>query len=153
MNTLILKRTTAADSDFRNLIVELDKDLWNRYQPYQAQYDGFNQVDASARVVVASADDQPVGCGCFRPMTDMGCAEIKRMFVDPAFRGRGFAKRVLQELENWAKEQGYTTLKLETGNKQPEAIALYEKVGYCRIENYGPYVGLSASVCMEKLLD
>lgn len=152
MNTATLKRTTAFDPDFRSLITELDTDLWNRYQPYQAMYDGFNQVAGSARVVVTYQDGQPVGCGCFRPMTDAGCAEIKRMFVNPAFRGRGLATQVLRELERWAAEEGYRIARLETGNQQPEAIALYEKVGYGRIENYGPYVGLAASVCLEKQL-
>ncbi|RAK00186.1 ribosomal protein S18 acetylase RimI-like enzyme [Larkinella arboricola] len=152
MNAVTLIRTTAFDPGFGTLITELDKDLRTRYQPYQAMYDGFNKVDESARVVMAFQDDQPVGCGCFRPMTDAGYVEIKRMFVDPAFRGRGFAKQVLQELERWAAEEGYHSTRLETGDRQPEAVALYEKVGYCRIENYGPYVGLAASVCMEKKL-
>ncbi|MFD1141052.1 GNAT family N-acetyltransferase [Larkinella insperata] len=152
MNTVTLIRTTAFDPVFQKLIAELDQDLWIRYQPYQAMYDGFNQVDESARVVVAYLDGEPVGCGCFRPMTDPGYAEIKRMFVHPACRGRGYATQVLRELERWAAEEDFHIARLETGDQQPEAIALYEKVGYGRIENYGPYVGLAASVCLEKRL-
>jgi putative acetyltransferase len=150
MSTFTSIRTTASDPVFLEMIVELDKDLWYRYQPYQTKYDGFNKVDESARVVVVFQHDKPVGCGCFRPMTSPDNVEIKRMFVEPAFRGQGYASRVLRELENWAAEEGYKTARLETGIKQPEAVALYEKNGYKRIENYGPYVGLSTSVCLEK---
>lgn len=145
-------RTTAADARFISLINALDADLWNRYQPYQAKYDGFNKVDESARVVVVMQAGQPVGCGCFRPMKEPYAVEIKRMFVDPAFRGIGVAKLIVQELERWAIESGYTIARLETGNKQPEAVGLYQRMGYQRIENYPPYVGFTTSICMEKKL-
>lgn len=152
INRFARKRTTAADPDFQTLVTQLDKDLWGRYQPYQAKYDGFNKVDDSARVVVIFQDEKPVGCGCFRPLSDPFCVEIKRMFVEPAFRGKGVAQQILEELENWAAEEGNKTARLETGTKQPEAIGLYEKTGYSRIENYGPYVGMETSVCLEKRL-
>lgn len=150
-NTLIATiRTTAADPHFVALIRALDADLWDRYQPYQAKYDGFNKVDESARVVIAFYDGKPVGCGCFRPMADTDAIEIKRMFVEPPLRGKGVAKRILQELEHWAGEDGFLMARLETGIKQPEAIGLYERMGYTRTDNYPPYVGFSTSVCMAK---
>ncbi|RRB18452.1 GNAT family N-acetyltransferase [Larkinella knui] len=134
------------------MIRELDADLWKRYQPYQAKYDAFNKVDDSARVVIVFQADQPAGCGCYRPISEPDCVEIKRMFVKPAGRGRGLATRILRELEIWAAEEGYKTARLETGIKQPEALALYEKAGYHHIEKYGPYVGLNTSICLEKSL-
>ncbi|MGA0558109.1 GNAT family N-acetyltransferase [Larkinella sp. VNQ87] len=152
MNALSLLRTTASDPVFHELITQLDQDLWSRYQPYQAKYDGFNKVDASARVVVVRQCEQAIGCGCFRPMTEPGFVEIKRMFVVPAFRGQGLALQLLEELERWAKEDGFRTARLETGNKQPEAVRMYEKAGYIRIANYGPYVGMETSICLEKRL-
>lgn len=150
MHTLI--RTTAAHPDFQDLITQLDQDLWSRYQPWQAQYEGFNKVDELARVVVAYIDGQAAGCGCFRPSPDTGTVEIKRMFVKPTQRGQGLAGRILQELESWAQEAGYHAAQLETGIKQPEAIALYRKTGYQPIPNYGPYVGLDTSLCLGKRL-
>ncbi|GAB3921382.1 GNAT family N-acetyltransferase [Larkinella terrae] len=152
MNQFTCKRTTAEDPDFRDLIALLDQDLRGRYQPYQAFYDGFNKVDDLARVVVILDNEQPVGCGCFRPTDDPICVEIKRMFVAHDHRRKGIAERVLRELENWALEERYHFARLETGTKQLEAVGLYLKSGYQRIENYGPYAGMSTSICMEKRL-
>lgn len=56
----------------------------------------------------------------------------------------------MTELEQWAVEKGYTKTLLQTAAKQPEAIALYQKRGYQRIDNYGSYAGDEDSVCMEK---
>jgi GNAT superfamily N-acetyltransferase len=78
--------------------------------------------------------------------------EIKRMFVRPKQCGKGLASSVLRELESWAQELGYTHAILETGRKQAEAIGLYQKYGYKRIENYGQYQGMANSVCFGKNL-
>ena len=74
------------------------------------------------------------------------------MYVLTTQRGKGIASQLLQTLETWAKELGNTRCVLETGIRQPEAIALYEKNGYRRIPNYGQYKGIKNSVCFEKLL-
>jgi GNAT superfamily N-acetyltransferase len=76
--------------------------------------------------------------------------EVKRMFTLPECRGKGVATKVLDELEKWATELGYKKCILETGKRQPEAIALYKKNGYKRISNYGQYVAMENSVCFEK---
>jgi GNAT superfamily N-acetyltransferase len=78
--------------------------------------------------------------------------EIKRMFVQPAERGKGIARSILTGLELWAKETGFSYTMLETGNNQPEAIALYQKAGYTVIPNYGQYSGMETSICMRKAL-
>ncbi|OIN59395.1 GNAT family N-acetyltransferase [Arsenicibacter rosenii] len=152
MSLVTIHRTTAADPAFIALIAGLDADLRIRYQPYQAKYDGFNKVDTSARVVIAYLDKQPVGCACFRPMTEREAVEIKRMFVKPEARGNGLAMTMLKALEEWAAEEQFTVARLETGNKQPEAVGLYQKAGYIRTANYPPYVGFETSICMEKPL-
>lgn len=72
------------------------------------------------------------------------------MFTSAEARGRGIASRILDELESWALELGYSKCILETGFKQPEAIALYQKNGYSRIDNYGQYAGVETSLCFEK---
>jgi GNAT superfamily N-acetyltransferase len=59
---------------------------------------------------------------------------------------------ILGELENWALEMGYRQAVLETGNKQVEAIAMYEKLGYSVIPNYPPYENMTTSICMQKTL-
>jgi GNAT superfamily N-acetyltransferase len=72
------------------------------------------------------------------------------MYTSPEHRGKGIASKVLAELERWAAELSYQTCILETGKKQPEAIALYKKNGYKLIPNYGQYAEAENSVCFEK---
>jgi len=74
------------------------------------------------------------------------------MFTPVMYRGKGVAMNILSELEKWAKELGYKKCVLETGKKQPEAIALYKKSQYQIIPNYGQYVGIENSVCFEKMI-
>lgn len=81
-----------------------------------------------------------------------GSAELKRMFVPEAARGRGIARALLAATDAFAGNRGIRTLQLETGPKQLAAIGLYEAVGYRVVPNFGQYVGDEFSVCMEKSL-
>jgi ribosomal protein S18 acetylase RimI-like enzyme len=74
------------------------------------------------------------------------------MFVLPEFRGRGIARHILMALESTAQERGYSTLRLETGTRQPEVIGLYKSAGYGEIPCFGEYAGDLFSVCFEKRL-
>jgi GNAT superfamily N-acetyltransferase len=76
-----------------------------------------------------------VCCGGVKGLGD-GAAEIKRMFVVPAARRRGVARRLLGALEDSARELGYAVVRLDTGPLQPHAQALYEAAGYCAIGNF-----------------
>ncbi|GIJ45753.1 N-acetyltransferase [Virgisporangium aliadipatigenens] len=90
--------------------------------------------------LVAYVDGEPAGCGGWRTVDGMpGTAEIKRMYTDPRFYRRGVATAVLRALEDSARNAGMTRMVLETGTAQPEAMALYEKAGYGRIEGFGYY--------------
>ena len=148
-----LRRTTADDPDFQSLVAELDKELWRRYPATQQNFAPHNKVDQAARVVVAYSDGKAVGCGCYRPIPEDKTIEIKRMYVLPSARGLGIAREILAELEKWAREAGFVQSKLETGNNQPEAIALYKRAAYCEIPNYPPYINMKDSICMGKSLD
>ncbi|HJU54039.1 MAG TPA: GNAT family N-acetyltransferase [Pyrinomonadaceae bacterium] len=106
---------------------------------------------AGTAFVVARLDGRPVGCGAIRPH-EPGVAEVKRMYVEPAARGLGVGRRILQELESVAGALGYVAIRLETGVKQPAAISLYERAGYQRIERYGTHAEDPLSICMEKRL-
>ena len=101
--------------------------------------------------LVARLGDEPVGCGALRPYDD-GRIELKRMYVRPAYRGRGLSRAILAALEDEARAEGATTVILETGDRQAEAIALYERHGYESIPKYGPYVESAISLCYEKRL-
>ena len=148
---LELYRTTSENPDFANLVSHLDAHLWETYPDTQAEYDTFNVIESNDTVVIVHKDKRAVGCGCFKKF-DSETVEIKRMFVHPEYRGLGIAHLILEELEKWAAELGYRYLVLETLPKQTSAIRLYQKRGYQRIENYGPYVGLADSICMRKTI-
>ncbi|SMB83687.1 GCN5-related N-acetyltransferase [Hymenobacter roseosalivarius DSM 11622] len=148
---LRLTRTASDNPDFRALVQLLDHDLRERNGPDHAFYAQFNKVDKIKHVVVAYQHDEPVGCGAIKEFT-AELMEVKRMFVHPSWRGQGIAPAVLAELERWAQELHYKGCVLETGMKQLEAIRLYQKSGYQRIPNYGQYVGVENSVCMQKEL-
>lgn len=144
-----LQRTTASDNAFRQLVVLLDAELSDRDGAEHDFYAVFNKLDLIRHAVVLYKDEQPVACGAMKPFDEQSI-EIKRMYVLPLHRGKGCASQVLKELESWAKELGYTRTILETGKRQPEAIALYEKSGYARIPNYGQYQGVENSLCFAK---
>jgi GNAT superfamily N-acetyltransferase len=101
--------------------------------------------------VVAWVDGVAVGCGGVRRY-DATTGEIKRMYVLPELRRRGISRVVLEELEARARAIGYARLVLETGTRQPEAIALYESAGYESIEPYGFYKTSPTSRCFAKSL-
>ncbi|MFT3744248.1 MAG: GNAT family N-acetyltransferase [Pyrinomonadaceae bacterium] len=150
--TSVIKRTNEEDSDFLSLVKLLDVELAERDGDEHAFYAQFNKPVGLSGVVVAYRDDEPVGCGAFRTYNE-NSVEIKRMYVRPDRRGLRIAADVLTELEKWAKEDGSVEYVLETGFKQPEAIALYKRSGYEVILNYGQYIGVENSVCMRKIAD
>lgn len=144
-----ISKTTSEHLDFVNLVAALDQSLWERYPEFKSDYWDNNVLEINPNVVVIYFDEKPMACGCFKKK-DSNTIEIKRMFVSPDARGLGLAKRILQELELWASELGYTISVLETLYKQKEAIGLYQKVGYEIVDNYEPYIGLENSICMQK---
>lgn len=85
--------------------------------------------------LVGREDGAPVCVGGLKRLGD-DLAEIKRMYVTPAARGRGFARQLLAALEDEARRLGYARLRLDTGPRQPYARALYESVGYREIPDY-----------------
>ncbi|OXA93846.1 GNAT family N-acetyltransferase [Flavobacterium hercynium] len=146
-----LKRTNSDDIDFINLVALLDQDLKIRDGEEHGFYNQFNKIDKIKHAIVLYENDIAVGCGAFREKENYS-VEIKRMYVSPDHRKKGIASQVLTALELWAKELNYPFTVLETGKKQPEAIALYQKSGYAEIPNYPPYENIENSVCMKKTL-
>ncbi len=128
------------DADVQNLAAAQQVEL-------RARYDGAGEpgtppsaADVSVVLVARSEDGTAVGCGALRHLGD-DVAEVKRMYVVPAARGRGVSKALLAGLEEAARSCGWTTLRLETGPRQPEAVGLYERAGYRPIPAFGAYVG------------
>ena len=128
------------DPDVQRLAADQQAEVRARYGGKEEP--GAHPTAADVSVVLVARDDDgtPLGCGALRALGD-GIAEVKRMYVVPAARGRGVSKAVLAGLEDAARERGWTTLRLETGPMQPEAIGLYEGAGYRPIAAFGAYVG------------
>ncbi len=142
-------RTTSDNKDFTELVKQLDAFLAEIDGEEHVFYAQLNKTNTLKHVLVVYEDDKPVACGAIREF-DPSAMEVKRMYTLPENRGKGFAIKVLTELETWAAELGYEKCVLETGLRQPEAVSLYEKSGYKRIPNYGKYANVVNSVCFEK---
>jgi GNAT superfamily N-acetyltransferase len=102
--------------------------------------------------LVVRDEGRAVGCGGVCRF-DETRAELKRMYVVREARGRGFGRLLLVALEDEARRLGYRGIVLETGDRQPEALGLYESAGYERIPCYGVYASRALSMCFEKTLD
>lgn len=144
-------RTAADYPAFRELVKDLDRELAVTDGDDHAFYDQFNKLDFIKHAVVLYANQKPVSCGAIK-FYDSETAEVKRMYTAGIYRGKAYAGKVLTALETWAAEMGFKRCILETGINQPQAIRLYSKSGYRRINNYGQYAGVQNSYCFEKLL-
>ena len=144
-------RTTTDDKRFNDLISELNNDLTSRYNESDYNYDLNIDINSINTAVIAQISDITIGCGCFKEINS-NTVEIKRMYVNPYFRGFGAASLIIEALTRWAKELFYENAVLETGIKQPEAIRLYEKHGFVKIPCFPPYTTLPNSICMGKSL-
>ena len=151
MLPITLLRTISDNPDFVSLVKLLDADLAIRDGEDHSFYSQFNKIDTIRHVVLAYDNGKPIACGAMKQF-DLSVMEIKRMYVLPEARMKGYASRILSELEQWSAELGYKKCILETGRKQPEAIALYKARGYRLTENYGQYAGIDNSLCFEKPL-
>ena len=150
MHTFI--RTTSDNPDFQSLTSELDDELCRIYNTNKEDYEEYNRITGLPTVILAYENGVAIACGCFKQF-DAQKIELKRMFVQPGFRGKGIASVMVAELENWARELGYQSVILETGVGQPEAIALYRKLGYADVPHFGEFPEESRSVCLGKGLN
>ena len=110
--------------------------------------------DALVTSLIAVTDEgEPVGTGLLRwsPFASgAGSVEVKRLYVRPEHRGKGYSRVIMGALEHAAARAGAVRIVLETGVEQPEAIALYEDIGYSRIPGYGEYMDDPRSICFGK---
>ena len=141
--------TAFDDPDAVKLIAEVQQEYVVRYGDEDATpVDPTEFAPPRGLFLVAYVDGTPAAFGGWRAHgTDV---ELKRMYVSPAFRGRGLARAILAELERKAAEAGYHRVILETGQRQPEAIALYRSAGYEPVPSFGYYADAPEAVHLGK---
>jgi GNAT superfamily N-acetyltransferase len=135
------------------LVLALDAELMERYGGGDDVHIDPTDFDASHAVLLAgSVDGQDVAIGGVRWLSE-GVAELKRMYVAPSVRGRGLSRVLLRSLLSFAGEAGYREVWLETGTKQPEAMALYESEGFTPIPPFGQYADEPDARCYRLVLE
>jgi GNAT superfamily N-acetyltransferase len=143
------------------LVEEVQQVYVERYGgPDETPMDVAEFAPPYGRFFLGLLDDEPAAIGGWRLRTEPAAArlpgsrpaEIKRMFVRPHLRGRGLARRLLQLLETSARDEGVDWLVLETGFRQPEAIALYCSAGYTPVPAFGLYADEEGSIYLGKRL-
>jgi DNA-binding MarR family transcriptional regulator/N-acetylglutamate synthase-like GNAT family acetyltransferase len=119
---------------------ELDRRFPSGFDPGEGAHDAEAMAPGAGVFLVATSDGHPVACGGVQRVTP-GVGEVKRMWVDPDWRGAGLGSRMLRRLEAEAARLGHDRVVLDTNGTLLEAIAMYERAGYRHIERYNdnPY--------------
>ena len=151
---VIMSPTSPSSPDATALTARLDAELAERYPDLERSR--LEQAPAQVAIgrglfLIARVAGEPVGCGALRIIgSTMG--EIKRMYVVPAARGKKIGRRLLTELEAYARDDGLCCLVLRTGRRQPEAIRLYIQSGFMHIPSFGGHFDSGIRVRMAKAL-
>ena len=150
-------RCSGINEDFIMNCQLLDMDLDRRVGRVikRDKYKQYNQLDEIKEAMVVYVDGRAAGAGAIREYQydDIDDAtELKRVFVRDEFQGKGIGTKLVLELIEWAKELGYKRLILETGELLQESCHVYRKVGFEKMDNYGPYISMPESLCMMKEL-
>lgn len=153
MNRMDFIRTDGKNQDFIENCRLLDMDLDRRVGKVvkREKYRKYNQLDEIQQAIVVYDGKKAVGGGAIRKYDDEN-VELKRVFVHTDYQGRGIGSRLVSLLIEWAAELGYQRMILETGELLAESCAVYRKLGFEVIPNYGPYVDMPESLCMAKEL-
>jgi len=151
---VIVERVDILSETARHLILALNAELSGRYPEQGAchfRLDAHEVAEGRGAFLVAYRSQKPIGCGAVRRIEE-STGELKRMYVCLEERCRGVGRAILEALEAEARKLGISKLLLETGIRNPEAIALYERAGFSHIPPFGEYIGSPVSVCMAKEL-
>jgi ribosomal protein S18 acetylase RimI-like enzyme len=138
---LLIKQATGPDDIQRARELLLEYAAWLRvdlcFQGFEQELAGLpgKYAPEQGRLLLASVDGEPAGCIALRPL-ESGIGEVKRLYVRPAFRGRGIAKKLAAELIAAARAAGYAGLRLDTLEFMHEAAALYRSLGFVEIGAY-----------------
>lgn len=149
---LVIEAADPRSPDARRLVAALDEYLNTLYEEEENHLlDVERLATPDMRFFLALANGVAVGCAALR-IDPEGYGEVKRMYVDPATRGTGVGRRLLEGLESAARELKLSRLMLETGVDQPEALGLYRAAGFHERGPFADYPPLDCSVFLEKSL-
>ena len=152
MSDIVIASESPRQDDVARLIHELDRYQESLYPPESNHLLDLDTLAAAdVRFFVARRGGEALGCGALR-LDPTGYAEVKRMFVVPPARGLKLGQRILGRLEEQARREGVTCVRLETGIHQAAALALYRAAGYVVRGPFGDYQPDTLSVFMEKAL-
>ena len=136
----------------RELVTRVQQEYVTRYGgPDEAVVDPAEFVPPAGLFLVAEVDGLPAGCGAWR-VHEPGVAEVKRVYVAPEFRRQGLAQLLMAALEQSAAAAGSRAVVLNSGVRQPEALALYAALGYTSAPGYGVYADAPGAVFLGKQL-
>ena len=144
-------RTDGKNKDFiencRLLDMDLDKRVGKKIK--RDKYTQFNQLDEINEAIVVYKDNRAIGGCAIRRYNDEN-VELKRVFIHTEYQGQGIGSKLVSLLIEWAMELGYKRMILETGEILVESCAVYSKLGFKVVPNYGPYVNMPESLCMAR---
>ena len=111
----------------------------------------YNLSESISDVLIAYIDDVAAGCAGLKKYSESD-VEIKRVWVEPGYRGKHIATELMDRIEEKARKLGFERAVLQTRPLMTDAVGLYEKRGYVLIENYPPYDKLEGAICMALIL-
>lgn len=148
--TLRLVPVPYDDPVAQRLVTRVQQEYVVRYGgPDTAPVDPADFAPPGGLFLVAEVDGVPAGCGAWR-VHGPATVEVKRVYVEPAFRRRGLAEAVMAALETTAAAAGHRAVVLNTGPRQAEALALYDRLGYRPVAGFGTYACTDGSIFLGK---
>ena len=150
---LIYKWTDGNDIDFQKFYMKTEEYYSNIVGGIEnrKEFIPYNISECITEVLIVYIDDEAVGCAGLKRYSEID-VEIKRVWVEPEQRGHHIALKMMAQIEERASNDGYKRTILQTREIMKDAVELYKKLGYTKIDNYPPYDKLDGAICFAKVL-
>ena len=151
MSKIIYKWTDGTDESFQRFYI-ITEDYYSKIVggiENRKSYVPYNISASIQDVLIAYVGNVPVACSGLKKYSENDI-EIKRVWVEPEYRGKHIAANMMTQIEIKAREKGFQRTILQTREKMSDAVGLYKKLGYCQIDNYPPYDKMDGAICFAK---
>ena len=150
---LIYKWTDGNDIDFQKFYMKTEEYYSNIVGGIEnrKEFIPYNISECITEVLIVYIDDEAVGCAGLKRYSEVD-VEIKRVWVEPEQRGHHIALDMMAQIEERASNDGFKRTILQTREIMKDAVELYKKLGYTKIDNYPPYDKLDGAICFAKEL-